>query len=138
MEYSEAEKAWREAAVGIELPGRPAVVVMKQMLRKSSAKEYGTIVQRLSQPAAERILMIPGTLKFVRIQKVLIPFNQFFVLLVPIVLLFSLGWIWAAAALGFWYLVLNRLQTEINLELGARLLCLDMSFMTAWSKDGRI
>lgn len=99
---------------------------IKSQLRRAGPAGYAELVRATRHPAAAvRLLAVPGTRKLQRVSRLLSWCYPLLVLAAPLALLAAASWWLALALVVFLFLLLNAAMTEVNLELGARLLAVN-------------
>jgi Flp pilus assembly protein TadB len=97
----------------------------KQKTKAGGLDGYSLMLDLLSPPAAmARACLVPGTNALRWTLNGCIIVGMIMILAVLVLLLFRL-WVWSAVAAIVAYILVFRLQTTINHEIGARLFALD-------------
>ena len=118
-------KAWKESGLPEVQVSRTEIASIKAELKAMGPDGYQGMVRVMSHPAAVfRARAIPGTHTLQYALSLLIVVNRI-CLILPLILLFAVGWKWALAAAVLWYFVLSPLQTHMNYEICARLMAVD-------------
>ena len=102
---------------------REEIAAVKAQLRRSGPKAYAKLVRAALHPDAPgRLRAFPGTRKLQRVSLLLGWCFPVLALAAPLALLVTASWPRALALVAALLLILNSARTEVNLELGARLL----------------
>ncbi|HEX7176735.1 MAG TPA: hypothetical protein VF240_15830 [Pyrinomonadaceae bacterium] len=105
---------------------RGEIAAAKSEVRRAGAGAYVKLARALrGGDARARLRAVPGSPKLLLASRLLAWCKPFLVLLSPLSLLAAPSWWWALAGVAAAFLLLNAAQTEVNLELGARLLAAD-------------
>jgi len=104
---------------------RKEILDMKKKINAGGDVAYSMMLNVLSPKVAiARACMIPGTLLLVWVLNACIVLGRLLIL-VFIVLLFMRKWWWALGIAALDYIIIFKLQTVINYEIGSRLFVLD-------------
>ena len=102
---------------------REEVAAVKAQLRRAGPKAYAKLVRAALHPNAPgQPRAFPGTRRLQRISLLLGWCFPIAALAAPLALLVTASWLRAFALVAVVLLILNSARTEVNLELGARLL----------------
>ena len=130
--WSEARRYWEEQRYKEESVWQTAKVsraeieALKSYITQGGSDAYVEMMRVIQHPmAVVRARIYPQTRVLQLARTFLSLFNSIFILIAPLVLLFTTRWWWAVAAVAFWYFALNWIQTAVNIELGARLIAID-------------
>ena len=104
---------------------RKEVLDMKRKIKDGGYAAYSMMLNLLSPKVAiTRVCMIPGTALLVWGLNMCIIFGRLLII-VFIIFMFFQKWWWALATAILCYLLIFKIQTFINYEIGARLFALD-------------
>lgn len=102
---------------------REEIAAVKAQLRRAGSKAYAKLVPAALHPDAPgRLRAFPDTRRLQRISLLLGWCFPVLALAAPLALLVTASWLRALALVAVVLLILNSARTEVNLELGARLL----------------
>lgn len=95
----------------------------KAEIRRAGSEACIKLVRVTHHPSTRSCLrVIQGTETLLRVRNILGWFYPLLVLFVPLAIVFITPWSYALVLIAMLFLLLNSLQSEINLELGARFL----------------
>ena len=115
--------------IDLQIP-RSEVVAMKEATIACGRTGYDTMLRVMSHPAAiPRYSLIPGTNVLRWLLNGCIVAGKL-ILLASALLLFWRLWWWSLGLFVFDFIVINRIQTALNYEIGARLFALDQALDT--------
>ncbi len=119
------QREWKEAGLPLPQISRAEIAAAKVQLRRGGAEGYREICRVISDPVAViRERLISGTQTLQRILIIVTIFNILSLVVSPF-LLFFLRWGWALGAFAG-YFIGSKILAEINYEIGARLVALDL------------
>lgn len=106
---------------------REEIDAIKSQIRRAGDSEANVKLVRLTrQPAVSaRLRMIRGTQTLLWVQRILGWCNLLFILSISIGFVFITPWWWVLAAGILIFVLINLIQGELNLELGARVLAVN-------------
>jgi hypothetical protein len=84
------------------------------------------LVRLMRQPTVSaRLRMIRGTQTLLWVRRILRWCNLAFILSIPVAFVFISPWWWVLAVAVLLFILINLIQGELNLELGARVLAVN-------------
>ena len=96
---------------------------VKAEIRRAGSEAYVKLVRVTHHPSTRSCLrVIQGMETLLRARTILGWFYPLLVLFVPLAIMFITPWSYALVLIAILFILLNSLQSEINLELGARFL----------------
>jgi hypothetical protein len=104
---------------------RSQITAMKREISHHGSEGYAEMMRVKRHPMANALLrsgIISGTPALYWFRVIFGWLTLLYILIVPLYLLFTTRWYWAVAAAALYFLVFNPIETQINLELGARLM----------------
>jgi hypothetical protein len=102
---------------------REEIEAIKSQIRRSGSEALIKLTRLTRQPHVSASLrMIRGTQTLLWAQRVLRWCNLLFILSIPLAFVFITPWWWVIAVAALLFVLINLIQGEINLELGARVL----------------
>lgn len=114
-----------EGALNLDVSGEE-IGAIKSQIRRAGSKASVKLVRLTRQPAvAVRLRAIKGTQKLLWISRILGWCSLLLMLLTPFALYFITPWWWTLVLAALLFILINLIQGEINLELGARLLAVN-------------
>lgn len=105
---------------------RKEIEAAKSQIRRAGSKASIKLVQLSRQPeVSARLRAVRGSAGLLWVRRILGWCNLAFILSIPLALIYISPWWWALAMAVLIFVLINLIQGEINLELGARLLAVN-------------
>lgn len=105
---------------------REEIEALKSQIRQAGSGASIKLQLLTRQPAVSaRLRMIRGTQTLLWVHRVLGWCNLLFILSIPLAFVFITPWWWVLAMTTLIFVLINVIQGELNLELGARVLAVN-------------